>query len=82
MLQEEAMLTKRQEEIKKKLNLLNSGQIPAPAPSQLPRKGPPSVAPSIRSDATGSESEDDNVEDGDLGLGLGTVLDPKTGKAT
>ena len=79
LLQEEALLRKRQEEVKKKLNQLNSGTLPSP--QQLPPKGPPSVAPSMRSDCTGSESED-NAEDGDLGLGLGVAHDPKTGKAT
>ena len=81
LLEEEALLNQRQQEVKKRLNLLNGGQVSKPTPSP-PRKGPPSVATSLRSDAcTASESDDDD-QDGDLGLGLGIVHDPKTGKAT
>ena len=72
---EEAALARRQAEVKRKLLALNAGSIP-----ERPRSVPPSVT---ASDAcTASESEDDvGGEDGDLGLGLGHVVCPKTGKA-
>ena len=76
LMDEEAMLARRQADVKQRLLALNAGKVPPS--SAEPRKAPPSVVPSET--CTGSESEDD-LEEGDLGLGFGTVNCPKTGKA-
>ena len=74
------MLQERQAEVRKRLNMLNAGRVP-PKPASDAKK-PCSIAASSDA-ATASESEDDHaMNDGDLGLGLGTVLCPKTKKVS
>ena len=75
---QQEMLALKQAEISKQLLELHVSAHSESAPAS---------AASSQAEQTDAGSDDasageDNEEDGDLGLGLGTVIDPKTKKAT